>query len=822
MRGLLTMRAIIAAIAALLIGLAPVHASASRFRLIYTGSQAFPPINLNSVTYPFGGYTPRGFGGVHLSNQDVSSYGAFVFGLGLQSAGATVPTSWTIYQTSGTSGDWQLGQGSGTTIPSTAGGALTVAEGAGALTPTPSAQGVTNHLNGGPYTFSIVAKNSLGIGGTPGTITITVPGGATPTPVVNYGDLDASTGVVPTGFLTNNTTNPTIQFSVGINRTVNLGSGSNKYLFTQDFDCSGGYPCIFTWADTARPGGLLAFAQSGLMRNIQINNIILTGEPATANNFPSAIYGFWTFSNTNDYTNTNAGITMNNDGVNFASFPNPTYQQNAIVASNDYPRAAASAHDTSATVCLTVNSFVGTNVVSGFAEGGKIGFNCNPTAPVVFNDLYINGFAGNAFFVYNGCYQLTHTIVIQPARVNNQHLDYFQAANGGNPQCWIVNKFIGIQGNGYANAQGPPFAGGNDNFTGYISGGILHVVTNTTAIIPSTRLLSASWTGTAQIAKLLSGTGGAGTTASFFGFTPADVGSAGAPITFASAGMGLVQLNDLIYSGGETNGMSFNGGFGDVGTTNYIQNVTVVEYITTTADVPWTYFNATVNSATNITITATPTPIDIGFGPLETIYYADGSSVGSPTPSWANCAPPSAGHCSAVENMPKVGGVYGWNANFRSTQDYPSSVPWIQFTKVGQTSSTPSCTLPITYYGGTTTLTNIFGTGRIVNGTASPFSNSDGCFSSPVNYPPPNTTVTNAASASANHANQATLFANGDPTATMGTATWTGLSAAGIEAKVLMLLTPSGSMPKDGSGNPAGAVTVCPPPGTPPCTGVWK
>lgn len=474
----------------------------------------FPGPVLNSVAVNFGNLTPSGRGGVRLSAMDNTTLGFHFSGLGLQSPTNTPCALWTVARVSGTAGHW--------TIP-----AVNTPEGVAAITPVPSAAGVTAHLNGGPYTFSVNCTDAAGVtAAAPSTLTINII-----TDAVNIGTADSLSGYAPVGF--GNTTGQKIFLSTGTDRSGIRSTFKNACAYVNTV--------IFTQADVARPAGLMNWEVQNCT-NLQIDNITLTGDMRTAPSFS----GFF-------YLNNVSNITMNNDA--------------AILTETTLARTPHSAITLNGATDVTVNNFIGNYVASGITENQLLNTN------VTFNNTRFRYFYNNCIFQGSGInFTYNDTYCIAPMRRDALHVDVFQIGDGASPANLSVNRFLSAQADGNAQSQGPPFGGTASSYRGYIDDGTAsHLPGNvmTVTTVPT----SGKWVnfatvvgaGVAADTVVQSRTTGNGAVGSTYLLATAGlpggqiVGSPGSPATLYSAPLKNVSLRGLAHAGIANLGLTWTG-----------------------------------------------------------------------------------------------------------------------------------------------------------------------------------------------------------------------------------------------------------------------
>ena len=383
---------------------------------------------ISSVTYPIGALTQAGFGQVRLSSAPGPYSGNG--GLGLLQNGI-VASLWKISQIGGTPGHWKIGT---TTLGSTP---LSFAESAAALTPAPTAAGVTANLNGGPYTFSVTCTSSLGVVAT-AQIKITITPNA-----ASFADNDAlslamvgGSGVTFVG-----EGGSTLLYSVGANRTA------KRNILSMIMPSA----VTVSHADPTRPGLIGALEMTASTANLIFSAITMSD--ANANVTAGLSAAWWISSATN--------CTWNNCGASYS-------------AAQAEPAGLSAIRFDGATN-LTFNAFSAVGCDSGFTTSGESGGVSN----VVFNGLLVDQFFNNATFLGSPCSGITinDLIVMRPVRsslVPGDHIDAFQCSNPPNND--IVQPTINrafVFGNGDGLMQGLPFTGGG---SGWQVDGLIQII----------------------------------------------------------------------------------------------------------------------------------------------------------------------------------------------------------------------------------------------------------------------------------------------------------------------------------------------------------
>ncbi len=529
----------------------------------------FPGPVLNDVSISFGNLTPLNRGGVRLSSLDNTTYGFHFSGLDLMSSTHSPCALWTVTQTGGTAGHWN--------IP-----AVNTPEGATAITPVPSSAGVTAHLNGGPYTFNVICTDAAGLTALSSkTLTVSIV-----TNAVNIGTADSvSAGFAPVGF-------------GGVaGAQVLISTGTDKSNVRSTFKCPNVYTntVLVTQADVARPAGLLNWEVQNCT-NLQIDDITLTGD----NRIAPSISGFF-------YLNNDVNLTMNRDAVIFTEAT-----LGAAVHSDITLNGVTN---------LTVNDFVGTYAASGITE------NAVANSDVTFNNTRFRYFYNNCVFQGSGTdFTYNDTYCIAPMRRDALHVDAFQIGDGATPINLAVNRFMVAQADGNAQTQGPPFGGTASVYQGYIDDGTGahgagNVLTVTTVPTKAKWVNQATVVGSGTLANTVvqsrtNGTGGVGSTylLATAGVPGGQiVGSPGSPATLYSSPLVNLSLNGLAYASIANLGLTWAGETG----TSAIQSFTDIKV--NPQVIYATHFTGTISGTT---LTASNVSGIAGIYAAQTVNYS--------------------------------------------------------------------------------------------------------------------------------------------------------------------------------------------------------
>ena len=387
-----------------------------------------------------------------------------------------------------------------------------------AITPVPSAAGVSAKLNGGPYTFSAQASNSKGASNI-ATITIDIAPGA-----ASLGNEAISLALVGTLAGFQGAGGNTILLSTGAQRTA------GRNVFNGFAWASPGV--TLQHADPSRPApiGSLEF---GACAFFTVSGITCAGSDFSTGSWNGIFY----IAAGSDH------ITLTNCG---ASYTNATQGILAAV------RIGAATN-------ITTNNFLAVGVNSGVSEDPT-----TASANVTHNNFRARYFTNNFVFLSNGTnWTFSDCVAMSPVRNQPDHLDHFQIAAGATPANLAINRFIAIQADGNTYCQGPPFITTSVPATGYISG-----TTMTITVAPVGILLNATVNGAGIAAgtKILSQlTGPSGGKGTYQVSVSQTAGSAGSPISIYSVLCPNLSIDGMIYCGRAFQGITT--GEGASGTT---------------------------------------------------------------------------------------------------------------------------------------------------------------------------------------------------------------------------------------------------------------
>lgn len=570
------------------------------------------PVNvpvLQNAADNFGNLTTSARGAVRLSSQDKTQYtAAFVpKGLDILTAGSLPCARWTTAQTGGTAGHWNV--------------ISHIAEGSSAITPTPTAAGVTAHLNGGPYTFLVSCEDASNNVLATATLTRTIK-----TNKYNIGSTDAKNAGLPSGF--GSVPGAEILLSTGFDSTAITADAFNGYNFANQVN--------MTWADPAKPGALPYFNISN-SSNFKLSGVQLTGN-YSAN--PGPFVMIFCRLSTHDI--------VFDDVHGYSSYSLNGTTGPGLMTMNGC--ANATVNNVSCEYCTA-----GIQDGSSGASGGD---------NLTVTNVFINGFSNNCIFVGNGAnWHFDFVTCARPWTNNANHIDSFQIADGATPPGLVNTHFMSIVGDGHTNTQGPYFGGTVLNGLGYVDDGTVghgpgkiytQVSGNGTPLIGS-QVVSP---GNIVLADNALVTARTATTMTLSLTSNVNIGSPGSPVAFYGAGLINATFNGIIYSGGEFNGAIDAGENG----TNVYQNFSFASQ--RPAVMQETAFTATLTgSDLNVTtpgVSTVPgvTPY-IGTGPR--IAYGGGSpcnycgpGIGSQT---SGSTPAGPGHYAVGGSVGNVGPI---------------------------------------------------------------------------------------------------------------------------------------------------------------------
>lgn len=367
------------------------------------GNGVIPPPGpvLQNVAVTFGNRTLSGYGEVQLNTQD-QNYGTGYNPKGLDVLVSGTCAKWSTSQTGGTAGHFN-------TISH-------VADGASAVTPTPTSAGASAQLNGGPYTFLVTCEDASNNSLATATLTYNISTGtANNCGAVNIGPFD-NTGVsyVPSGFAST-LDGCAVYLSTGYFKTtaLNLGMG-----FT--------HPVTLTCADGATKCGVLYSIGTGSNSTHAIVKDINVSSPSTTGTAAAA------------FVLSGADIT----GDNLHAWSNLTQ------------RTAGSYQ------CIQTNASSGT--ITHFGCEWVRGF-----FTIHSNWTYQYGYSryasADAILTGSGNQNNFHikdmTIMSMKQPVSN-HPDVFQINDGSTPSDYSVERIMAISAGGDVLFQGPFFGGG--------------------------------------------------------------------------------------------------------------------------------------------------------------------------------------------------------------------------------------------------------------------------------------------------------------------------------------------------------------------------
>lgn len=686
------MRRVLAPIAAALALAAPTAALAAHgypsIPGLYGNSPVPPPV-LANVTVPFGQLTQKGDGGVRLASVDNSSM-AFAFkGLDLwNGAVAQRPVSWTIQDTTSTSGytagsHWSVNGGS-----SCMGSGTVTLAGPDAITPVPCAAGVTAGLNKGPYTFRITATDVAGAASGAKTLTYTMVSCAITLGEYPAGTPNTSNSVFPASFTSagslvacpttfGQAAGSLITIPVGLDEAaydgqIRIGPGSGLLNFT----LTAGVPNVTVkYADAARPAGIWTlFFQN--ISGFTVGGMTSTtgdgGAQNSANGGKDALY-------------------FNNVGQS-CSAPCVFVNNESVQVSPTCPAIGQTAGLTLvATQWLTTNNLVIHGSYSPVDD-----FKAFPLSAVdnniTFNNTSIRYYANNAFF-FTACANCTlnDTRLIAPMRCDSIHVDSGQLQDVTTTTNLIVHRIAVVQADGTASAQGFPFEDRSGDVVGWIddgsagpaaSSGKAGTVLHDASIgpdgmnmqfagapiigwfpgAPSTNVIAAGTATTTACANPVSGTTECNVSVSQL------VGSPSAPVTVMSAPISGTCIDGLFYAGADFNGATSRSEAG----TSCLKHFTLVKdngYLNGQGSFAHTVFAGQVTSVSGhplLTIagTATGTP-----GIYVSASLADWPWPCNPTPTWQSAYSTNTCALTAPE---QVAAGSGKGANFGLTLTGPA------------------------------------------------------------------------------------------------------------------------------------------------------
>lgn len=381
-----------------------------------TGVAPPPGPVLQNVAVTFGNRTISGYGEVRLNSQDINyNTGYTPKGLDVLVSGSCA--KWSTSQTGGTAGHFNV--------------ISHVAEGASAVTPNPTAAGVTAQLNGGPYTFLVSCEDASNTVLSTATLTYNISTGtANNCGAVNLGPAD-NTGVAyfPSGFAST-LDGCAVYLSTGYFRTT-------RFFLGMPF----AHAVTYTCADGANRCGVLANLETGsnsthvLMKDINISG-------PTNNGVGAAAFVL-------------AGTDINADNIH-------AWSNSTIRSSGSYQ-------------CIKTNSSTGGTVmhfgcdwVSGFFTPSN-------------NYTYQYGFARHANTDAIKTAGYTHDFHLKDISIitfstpasPGIHPDSFQIGDGATDWDFSVERIMVVQAGGDIGNQGPMFGGGPsgqaNDWKGYIS-----------------------------------------------------------------------------------------------------------------------------------------------------------------------------------------------------------------------------------------------------------------------------------------------------------------------------------------------------------------
>jgi hypothetical protein len=522
-------------IAALLAAAIAGHAQASEtvqkpgMRGANGGQVSAGTLALTNVSVPIGAVTQTGRGTVRLSSP----------GLGLISSGTVA--CWKVSETDANTGlgYWKFntslsGTGTSGTFSNLTATPVSIVEGFTAVTPTPTAAGVSASLGTGPYTFLVTGYTDTNctLGAASATLTYTISPSAITFGSTDYYPGDGTAGMgrtlqVPSTWLaasgTPITSNVSIQLAVGADWTYsNTAQAILPNIASLTFAHNGSTPYVtLKNADNARPavlqgvnvnlsnylnidglnftGDQVALASSStasstflLVKTPGASSVSL-GDSVTCGGITGTVLhqpggfkggrGIYTLSASVAYValgtclNNSTGATFTGQMGGAQSPINSAISVNGSfinVSNITETHTLYTLNPNANTILLSGCSTCALTNISADYVGGCIqeGQNAIDTG-ITVNNLLCRHYANNALITSNISNSTFNDItLIAPMRVNDFHIDSWQFADYTSPTNLTINRIESYTADGTATAQGLPFAGSTVAFTGFIDDGL--------------------------------------------------------------------------------------------------------------------------------------------------------------------------------------------------------------------------------------------------------------------------------------------------------------------------------------------------------------